>query len=141
MRQDGSRKSTRVVFLASLALLALVVTVALFLSRDVAVSEAQGGEIPLDRGKQADAERLRGLADHLQRTESECEDPSLMQGRQAYAARLSAQAARYLGSSVVRTPVLNPGRIAEAERLTEMARHFGAEPDLASSGLTCIVVP
>jgi len=71
MRQDGSRKSTRVVFLASLALLALVGTVALFLSRDVAVSEAQGGEIPLGRGKQADAERLRGLADHLQRTESE----------------------------------------------------------------------
>lgn len=137
MTQHRSRKSTSVVFLAGLTLVALVLTSALFLSGDVAVSEAQGGKIPLDRGKQADAERLTGLADHLQRTESECEDPSLMQGRQAYAARLNAQAARYLDSSVVRTPVLNQGRIADATRLTGMAMRLGVGPEVASSALAC----
>lgn len=165
MTLHRSRKSTRVVVFAGLTLLALVLTTALFLSGDVAASEAQGGEIPLDRGKQADAERLTraadfyltggrsqaraaeaarltALAEHfLDASESECVDPSVTRSRQAYAARLGGQAARYLGSSVVQKPIFNTGRIAEAARLTEMARHFGVEPGPDSSAMACLVLP
>lgn len=142
MRKDRSRQWIRIVSSTVVALIVLGLATTILLNASIAVSEAQGGEIALDKGKRAEAERLTGLADHfLGAAKSECVDPSLIRGRQAYAARLGGQAARYLDSSVVRTPALNAGRIAEAARLTGVARHLGVEPDLASSGLVCAFVP
>jgi hypothetical protein len=161
MTQNGSRKSVRNVLLAGLALVALGLATVVLLSANVAVSEAQSGDIPLDRGRLADAERLTraadfyltggrsraraaeaarltGLAERFSgASESDCVDPLVTRSRQAYAARLGGQAAHYLGSPVVRTPVLNRGRIAESRRLTEMALRLDVEPEIASSVLAC----
>ena len=146
MLQGRSRQWIRVVF-AVVALIALGLATVALLNGTIAVSEAQGGDIPLERGRRADAERLTAAADFYltggrsRARAAEAERLTALAGRQAQSDRLSAQAAHYLGSSSLWRPVRYRGRMGDSARLTAAARRLGAEPIAISPALACAILP
>lgn len=167
MTQDRRTHWLRVAVVLSVALVALSVATVLLVRANLEVSEAQGERIALSSGQRAYAARLHGaaasylarltsrawaayaarLGDHaddlLKDTVDECEIPQiqLSRGHIAWSMRLSAQAAHYLGVPIVRMPVIDRGRTADAARLTAMAERLGVGPAIASSRLACLIAP
>jgi len=167
MTQDRRIHWLRVAVALSVALIALSVAAVLLVRANLEVSEAEGERIALSGAQRAYTARLHGAAasylakltsrawaayaarpgdqadDLLKDTVDECEIPQvqLSRGDLAYGMRLSAQAAHYLGMPIVRTPVIDRGRAADAARLTAMAERLGVGPAIASSGLACLIAP